>query len=313
MHPASSVILFTTASGAGYGLLALLGLFGPAGLVPQGRWFGFTGLGLALALVTAGLIASTFHLGHPERAWRALSQWRSSWLSREGVFSIATYLPAGLYAICWIFTDWRGGLFTLIGMLAAILSMQTVYCTAMIYASLKTIHAWSNRWVPAVYFSLSIMTGALLLNALAAAFGYFHPTFFWTSAIAIVVAAVVKMRYWRFIDTTPGPSTAETATGLKGKISLLDSPHTQENYLQKEMGYRIARKHAGKLRQLSIAAGFVAPVLLTTLANMSPPATAAALAVLAVLVAAIGVLIERWLFFAEAKHAVTLYYGATSA
>ena len=152
-----------------------------------------------------------------------------------------------------------------------------------------------------------------LRYALAAAFGYFHPTFFWTSAIAIVVAAVVKMRYWRFIDTTPGPSTAETATGLKGKISLLDSPHTQENYLQKEMGYRIARKHAGKLRQLSIAAGFVAPVLLTTLANMSPPATAAALAVLAVLVAAIGVLIERWLFFAEAKHAVTLYYGATSA
>src|SRR5690606_16348531 len=80
VHPAASVILFTTTSGAGYGLLALLGLLGPAGLVPQGRWFGFAGLGLALALVTAGLLASTFHLGRPERAWRAVSQWRSSWL-----------------------------------------------------------------------------------------------------------------------------------------------------------------------------------------------------------------------------------------
>lgn len=313
MHPAFSVIFFTTASGAGYGLVTLLSIMQAGRVLPADPMLGLAGFIIAFALITAGLLSSTFHLGHPERAWRALSQWRSSWLSREGVFSIATYLPAGLYAIGWIFTDWRGGLFTLTGMIAAILSMQTVYCTAMIYASLKTIHAWSNRWVPAVYFSLSIMTGALLLNALAAVFGYFHPAFFWTATIAIVVAAIVKMRYWRYIDTTPGPSTAETATGLKGKISLLESPHTQENYLQKEMGYRIARKHAAKLRQLAIAAGFVAPVLLTTLANMSPPATTAALAVLAVLVAAIGVLIERWLFFAEAKHAVTLYYGATSA
>ena len=314
MHPAASVIFFTTASGAGYGLLTLLAVLQAAGLLPADPVLGLVGFGIAFALITAGLLSSTFHLGHPERAWRALSQWRSSWLSREGLFAIATYAPAGLYAIGWIFIPgWRDTLFTLTGLAAAVLAMQTVYCTAMIYASLKTIRAWSNGWVPAAYFSLSIMTGALLLNALATAFGYFQPTFFWIAAVATVVAALVKMRYWRFIDTTPGPSTAETATGLKGKIRLLESPHTQENYLQKEMGYQIARKHSQKLRQLAIAAGFAAPVLLITLAHISPAATAAPLAVLAVLVAAIGVLIERWLFFAEAKHAVTLYYGATSA
>src|SRR3546814_17976234 len=85
MHPAYSVVFFTTASGAGYGLLALMGLFGALGLLPPDPWLGAVGLGMALAAITAGLLSSTVHLGHPERAWRAFSQWRSSWLSREGV------------------------------------------------------------------------------------------------------------------------------------------------------------------------------------------------------------------------------------
>ena len=90
MHPAYSVILFTTASGAGYGLLVWLCLCGLFGLVPTERWLGIAGFGLAFALITAGLLSSTAHLGRPERAWRAFSQWRTSWLSREGVMAVAT-------------------------------------------------------------------------------------------------------------------------------------------------------------------------------------------------------------------------------
>ena len=85
MHPAYSVILFTTASGAGYGLLLWLAAAAALNLVPRDPMLGFFGLGLAIALVTIGLLSSTLHLGRPGRAWRALSQWRSSWLSREGV------------------------------------------------------------------------------------------------------------------------------------------------------------------------------------------------------------------------------------
>jgi len=313
MHPAFSVIFFTTASGAGYGLLTLLSIMQAGRVLPADPVLGAVGFVIALGLITAGLLSSTFHLGHPERAWRALSQWKSSWLSREGVYAIATYVPAVIYAAGWVFTDWRDGLFTLTGMVAAILAMQTVYCTSMIYASLKTIRAWANRWTTLSYFSMSIMTGALLINALGTCFGYYEPALFWTAAVAVVVAGFVKMRYWRFVDVNPSESTAETATGLKGEVRLLESPHTQENYLLKEMGYRVARKHSDKLRQLAIAAGFVAPVLLTTLAHISPPASAVPLTVLAVALAALGVLMERWLFFAEAKHTVTLYYGATSA
>src|SRR5436190_21342228 len=97
MNPAYSVILFTTASGAGYGLLALLGLVGFNHGPASSFIFGLVALVIALGLITVGLLSSTFHLGHPERAWRAFSQWRSSWLSREGVAAVLTYVPAVLF------------------------------------------------------------------------------------------------------------------------------------------------------------------------------------------------------------------------
>ena len=101
MHPAYSVILFTTASGAGYGLLALLGLVGISHGEASSLAFGLTAMVIALGLITVGLLSSTFHLGHPERAWRAFSQWRSSWLSREGVAAVLTYVPALLFGLVW--------------------------------------------------------------------------------------------------------------------------------------------------------------------------------------------------------------------
>src|SRR5580704_9953743 len=103
MHPALSIVFFTTASGAGFALLLLLGLGAPLGLVPASASFGFAALAFGVVLAVAGLGSSAFHLGRPERAWRAFSQWRSSWLSREGVSSVITYMPAGLLALDWIF------------------------------------------------------------------------------------------------------------------------------------------------------------------------------------------------------------------
>src|SRR4051812_4212280 len=93
MNPAPSIVFFTTASGAGYGLLFWLGLLRPVGLVPGVPAFALLCLALALLLITAGLASSLLHLGNPQRAWRAFSQWRSSWLSREGVAAVATYVP----------------------------------------------------------------------------------------------------------------------------------------------------------------------------------------------------------------------------
>src|SRR5688572_2941684 len=118
MHPTFSIVLFTTASGAGFALLFLIGIGVPLGLLPINPWFGFTSLAIAFALAVGGLLSSVFHLGRPERAWRAFSQWRSSWLSREGVLSVATFIPAAIFAIGWIFCGVTSGFIGLCGIAA---------------------------------------------------------------------------------------------------------------------------------------------------------------------------------------------------
>ncbi len=311
MHPALSVIVFTTLCGEGDGLLALLGLYGALGQLPLDPMFGAVSTLLALGVVSTGLVASTFHLGHPERAWRALSQWRSSWLSREGVASVVTYVPAIAFGAGWVLFGSTTGLWAASGVLSFVCAATTVICTAYIYRSLKPIPAWSNRWVVPNYLSLSAMTGALWLAALATLFGHQLPGLSPLVLATIALALVLKLAYWRFIDGSPVASTPESATGLGflGKVRLFEAPHTSENYLLKEMGYRIARKHAQKLRVIALCLGFFAPFALALVAASASGAIVPICWLLAAGIAMAGVLIERWLFFAEAKHTVTLYYG----
>ncbi len=130
--------------------------------------------------------------------------------------------------------------------------------------------------------------------------------------LAVLAAWWSKEAYWRFIDTTSAPSTVASATALgsRGQVRMLEPPHTQDNYLLQEMGFRIARKHKTRLRLIARITGFVLPALLSLIALLAVGMTAAIAAAIAVLSAALGLVVERWLFFAEAKHTVTLYYGA---
>jgi sulfite dehydrogenase (quinone) subunit SoeC len=315
LHPALSIIVFTTASGAGYGLLFWLGLLGAMGVLPPERGLGFAAFALALGAVSGGLVASTWHLGHPERAWRALGQWRSSWLSREGVAALATYLPAGLFAIGWVCLGTTAGAWSAAGLAAALGALATVICTAQIYRSLKPIQRWHNAWVLPNYLALAAMTGALWLAALVALFGPERPLAALIALAAIAVAAPLKLGYWRFIDNSGSDSTAGSATGLGrfGEVRLFEAPHSSDNYLLKEMGFRVARKHAATLRRIALASGFAAPFGLTLLALTLGGWTGAAASVLAAALAQLGVFVERWPFFAEAKHTVMLYYGTPRA
>ncbi|HUC12394.1 MAG TPA: DmsC/YnfH family molybdoenzyme membrane anchor subunit [Stellaceae bacterium] len=312
MHPARSIVFFTTASGAGFALLMLLGLGVPLGLLPDSGGFAFAALAAAIALAAAGLGSSVLHLGRPERAWRAFSQWRSSWLSREGVFAVLTFVPTAVFGIGWVFFGASGGLVGLFGVIAAALAAVTVYCTGMIYASLKPIHQWHNAWVVPGYLALGSMSGLLILDFLIR---------FWVvraTGLAIFTAAVtliawwIKERYWLFIDTSSAPSTVASATALgrRGRVRSFETPHTQDNYLLNEMGFQIGRRHARGLRRIARLSGFLLPALGSVVTAIVAGAPGAVIAGLAVVSAAFGLLIERWLFFAEAKHTVTLYYGA---
>jgi sulfite dehydrogenase (quinone) subunit SoeC len=312
MNPAFSVIMLTTASGAGYGMLFWLGLLSAFGVMPATRWFGVLGVLIALALATAGLLASTLHLGHPERAWRAVSQWRSSWLSREGVVSLVTYLPAVGFAVAYGLGAARGTTGVVLGLLAALCGGLTVACQAMIYASLKPIRQWHNHLVLPNFLLLMLFSGATCLAALAA---------FWNigsariaAGVAIIFcigAAAAKLSYWRIIDHAPPVATIESATGLGmiGPVRQLEAPHTEENYLLREMGYALAREHGERLRVIALLVGFVAPAVLLIVGVALGNPTAMELFPLAAIAALLGIYVERWLFFAQATHTVTLYYG----
>ncbi|MDY0874306.1 dimethyl sulfoxide reductase anchor subunit family protein [Dongia rigui] len=311
MYPAYSVIFFTSASGAGYALLALLNLLALFGLLPAERWLGLTGFLVGLIAVTAGLLSSTYHLGRPERAWRAFSQWRSSWLSREGVLAVVTFAPAGITALGWVFWEqiWW---FPAIILIAC--TVATICATAMIYASLKTIRRWNNGWTLPGYLGMGLASGSLWLCLLCALFGLETRLPSLLAIAMVAIAAGIKLGYWRFVDGDIGASTAGSATGLGrfGKVRLFAAPHTEENYLLKEMGFKVARKHAQKLRRIASRGAFAVPLIAVLLA-LAVPTAGPWLMVVAVLANAIGTVTERWLFFAEARHVVTLYYGADAA
>ncbi len=306
MHPASSIIVFTTFSGLGYGLAAMLGL----GLLdPAAAATKFAHL-LALALIGAGLMSSTLHLGNPQRAWRALSQWRSSWLSREGVMAIVTFVP--LLVSAWLCVV-EGRYLPLPGLLGAAMSFATVFCTAMIYASLKSVQAWHTKLTPVCYLLLSAAGGLLAAVFFAACSGGASPLLT-LAALAALAAAWPAKAFWRqrMLGLVP-LSTQQSATGLGniGRVRLFERPHVNENYLTREMGFRVARKHAAKLWKIAVALGGVLPglILLALLAAGHGGVGPAVAAGLALLCHVAGILAERWLFFAEARHAVMNYYG----
>ena len=312
MHPALSIVFFTTSAGAGFALLTLLGLGAPLGLLPDSESFGFTALAVAALLAVGGLASSVLHLGRPERAWRAFSQWRSSWLSREGILAVLTLLSAAVFGSGWVLFGTAESLVGLSGILAAGLAGATIYCTGMIYASLKPIHQWHNGWVVPNYLALALMSGCLLLDFLVRLWSARYGGVALLASIVVLGAWWTKERYWRLIDTTSGWSTVASATSLgsRGRVRMLEAPHTEENYLLMEMGFRIGRKHRRELRGIARLAGFAVPALASLCGLLLKGAAGGIVAGLGVASAALGLVAERWLFFAEAKHTVTLYYGA---
>lgn len=306
MHPSFSVLLFTTLSGAGYGIWAWLGLLAAGGALP-GRTPTLLALALGFVLVSAGLLSSVGHLGKPLRAWRAFSQWRSSWLSREGIAALACYLPA--LGLAW--ASWRGASPVLPGALLLLLSIATVVCTAMIYASLKPVPAWRHPLVVPVYLLFSFYTGGLLLGALFGLSGApVHNLAGLGTALVAFLLWRMKRNSWRAIDSDALPVTRNSALGLPGdrRIGVFERPHTEANYLTHEMGFVVARKHSRRLRTIALLLFALLPALLALPVYLLVHVDAGPWMLAAAALALLGALVERWLFFAEARHLVTLYY-----
>ena len=287
MHPAPSVILFTALSGLGLGFLIWLG----SGVLSLSGWPAFFAWGFGYALTTGGLLASSFHLGNPQRALLAFTQWRSSWLSREAWASCLTLLTFAPQALSdWLDLGWGRGF----GIAGAVLALATLLSTAMIYAQLKTVPRWHHWLTPVSFLAFALTGGVLLAEPGPAAAGF------------CLILALVMVAQWAVGDGAfaRAGETMESATGLTGgRLRVFEQPHTGGNYLMREMIHVVGRKHSRKLRGIALVAAALLPALLTL---VLPPLAAAPLAGALHM---IGVFAARWLFFAEAEHVVGLYYG----
>jgi DMSO reductase anchor subunit len=290
MHPAPSVIVFTSISGLGFGLFMWLGLGFPSftGMAAFGVYF------MAYALSVGGLLSSVLHLANKKNAIYAFSQWQTSWLSREGILSVITLFTFAPMAIAQIFfashgLDW-------IGIIGAALALITVFSTSMIYAQLKTIPRWNMPLTPVLYLTYAIAGGALLSMQAKVA------------GVLLIVVLALQWAYWMMGDKRLAETGSDkgTATGLGGigKVRMFESAHTARNYILDEMFYKVGRKHSQKLRMIATLLIGAVPVLMLLLLPVSMP-----LAIAALVIHLAGVLTSRWLFFAEAEHVVSLYYS----
>jgi len=305
MHPAFSVLIFTVTSGAGYGLLAWLG---------AGQLLGFTqtltvnqqiiiGL-MAMVLVSIGLVSSTMHLANPKNAWRSFSRFRTSWLSREAVFAILLYPVAGLYAAA-IFWQWPG--VNILAGLSMILALVTLFTTSMIYASLKTIRQWNTPMVPALFMAYALISGGLLFLSVDAFFGTLKPQLQAVVMGLVVITLALKLVYF-FWQGKPQGATIQTATGFsQASVRLLDAGHSAPTFLNREFGYQVAADQLLRLRIIMTLVTFIVPLALVYC--VFGGLVRAELLGFAWLIMMAGLLLERWLFFAEARHVVRLYQG----
>ena len=288
MHPAPSVIIFTTFSGLGFGLLIFLGI---GALVPTG-WVAFVFFAIAYLLAVGGLMASTFHLGHPERALKAFTQWRTSWLSREGWAAVLTLFVMAAYGAGLVFFGTR---IAFLGWLGALGALATVFTTAMIYTQLKSVPRWNHWSTPVMFLTFCLAGGALLAGEVRVALPL------------LAITGTLQLFSWIDGDNRLKRSGTDigSATGLgaRGRVRAFEPPHTGTNYLLREFVHVVGRKHSRNLRLIGLVLGFGLPILLLALPFSH------ALAALAVLSHVAGVLATRWLFFAEAEHVVGIYYG----
>lgn len=278
MKPALSIVFFTVLSGAGLGMLSLLAMaYGSA----AARTAVLAGIGL----VTLGLLSSVLHLANPKNAWRSFMRFRTSWLSREAVFAVLLY-PS---VLAWLLGV-PGAAYA-----AMLLAWVILFCTAMIYASLKPIREWRSPLVPLNFFLLGHYSGALLAFALTQ-----DPALRMAALVLLLMAGAAKVAYYRVMEAPERP-TLQAALGMPSaaRMKLLDAGHTHGTYLTDEFAFRLARSRAEQLRIVVAVAGFLLPLLLLlTLEDAAP---------LAALLCLAGLLVERWLFFAEARHTVNLY------
>jgi DMSO reductase anchor subunit len=298
MRPALSVILLTTLIGAGQGLF--LALVAVEVFFKEGKIFFVGGAAASLVLLVAGLAASFFHLGHPERAWRSAAKWRTSWLAREVIV-----LPAFMAAVfAWGVAHWLGWPSLAFAVAGALLAIVLFVCTAMIYACLPFLQEWHSPLTVVNYLVLGCASGFTLAAAWA---GWAAPGIAAPLAAGAIGATLLGL-------ATRGASLARNAR-LKARSNLQSAigvkhPHIAQkaqgaiagSFNTREFFHRGGPGTLRKVKWLFLVGAFILPAALLIGGFLS----------LAFIIQFAGLMAERWFFFAQANHPQNLYYQVVS-
>ena len=322
MHPALSVILLTTLLGVGQGLFLALytgQIYSVAKLLEHqdSQTFYAVGSALALAFLAAGLVASFFHLGHPERAWRSIARWRTSWLSREVIVLPLVMLLVFLYGLVH-YLEWTTPWFTvagalpvdatlIIGALATLATFALFICTAMIYASIRFLQEWHSALTVINFTLLGGASGFMLAAAFSAFIGVHLVGFYGTWAVILTVAALLTRGASLLRNHRLRPrSTLQSAIGVRHTtIRQIAQGAMGGSFNTREFFHHQPARVLSMARVAFLVLVFPVPILLLGAAwGMSSEV----LPVLAFLAQYLGLLIERWYFFVEARHPQNLYY-----
>ncbi|MDE2370497.1 MAG: dimethyl sulfoxide reductase anchor subunit [Burkholderiales bacterium] len=303
MNPAWSVVFLTTLIGAGQGLV--LALFAAElagyGADDAARGFLVQGAAVAVVLAAAGLAASFFHLGRPERAWRSAAMWRTSWLSREVIALPAFIAATAAWAAALL---WAPDIAVLIGLVAALAALALYLCTAMVYASLRFLQEWASPLTVANFALLGLASGATLASALAAAGAPSLRRGLVTAALVLTTLGAVSraLSLWRNARLVPR-STLQSAIGIRHpRIRQIAQGFTGGSFNTREFFHGASPGRLRGVKWFFLAVAFALPLALLALALPAP----------AFVVQFGGLLAERWFFLAQARHPQNLYYQAVS-
>jgi DMSO reductase anchor subunit len=306
MHPAFSVIGFTTLLGAAQGLLVSLAALQLLGVAVPGLPIL---LGIATGLLVVSLGASFFHLGHPERAWRAAAMWRTSWLSREVIVLPVFIFLTGTWTLLELMEQEAGWIL----MPLILVSLLLWLCTAMIYACLKFIQEWAHPLTLMNYLALGLASGIVLLISLLALMAedskltsQLHP---WAIGITLIALMLRQMSSIRNKSLKP-KSSLQTATGIREpQLRQKSMGMSAGAFNTREFFHGQTALFLRHVKAMMWGLCFALPLILLLLSMATGHS---AFAILAFPIQYLGLLAERWLFFAQARHPQNLYYQTVS-
>ena len=317
MHPSFSLILFTSMAGMAQGAIVSLAVLNSGSDQLPSELLNVYLFPLILALLFGGLLASTFHLGHPERAWRAIMMWRTSWLSREVLI-----LPAfiALTALAYYFS-WQASVPNWLWLLLSIAALALWVCTAMIYQCIRFIQEWAHPATMVNFIALGMSSGWFLLMVLLTLWSILHPNqaVVTSSNIAgvagftgflILLSLSLKLWIWKRNRGLKPKSNLQSATGIKtGFVRQISMGMMGGSFNTREFFHQQSSFFVANVRKIAFFGTYLLPVLLLTIVVSNGTLS---VMVIAFVVHCVGLMAERWLFFAEANHPQNLYYQRIS-